>query len=55
VLTFVGVAAATANSSGAIVVVDPPYARGPADHIDLLKNAGDLSGGFYISTPIANV
>jgi hypothetical protein len=42
------------GASGAIIVSAPPFVGGPDDHIDLLKGVGDLSGGFYISTPIVN-
>ena len=56
---FVDIGTLTTNGQGngnsaAIIVSAPPYVGGPDDHIDLLKGVGDLSAGFYISTPIVN-
>lgn len=42
------------GNTGAIVLAAPPYVGGPSDHIDVMKLAGDLSAGLYVSTPIVN-
>jgi hypothetical protein len=57
---FVSIGTVTTNgqgngSSGAIVLTSPPYVGGPDDHVDLIKDNGDLNAGVYLSTPIVNV
>jgi hypothetical protein len=57
---FVNIGTLTTNgqgngSTGAIVITSPPYVGGPDDHVDLIKDDGDLNAGVYLSTPIVNV
>jgi hypothetical protein len=56
---FVDIGTLTTNgqgngNSGAIILTAPPFVGSPDDHIDLLKDVGDLTAGFYIATPIVN-